>query len=184
MEFEIIETPRLKLRKLNQAVFDFVFNQYTDEDLQEFLALKSLAELTVEKEKFKLGFSTFNRTFIYFQLIEKYSETILGWCGFHTYYFTHDRAEIGYTLFDDSFKGKGFMSEAMESIIAYGFQEMNLHRIEAFVGKDNVPSLKLMSNFGFTQEGHFKEHYLKNGVYEDSLAFALLHSEFPLPRRL
>lgn len=183
MEFEIIETPRLKLRKLNQEVFDFVFNKYTNQELQRFLALNSEEDIQLEKEKYKTGFSTFNKTFLYFQIIDKKSDKIIGWCGYHTWYTSHDRAEIGYILFDEEAKGKGYMTEVMTPILAYGFGEMNLHRVEAFVGKENVPSLKLMSNFGFTQEGHLKEHYLKNGVYEDSLVFALLRSEFILPRR-
>lgn len=178
MQFEIIETPRLKLRKLNQEVFDFVFNNYTTEELRRFLALKLSEECELEKEKYRQGFSTFNKTFLYFQLIEKQSDKIIGWCGYHTWYTSHDRAEIGYILFEDKVKGKGYMTEVMTPILAYGFGEMNLHRVEAFVGKENLPSLKLMSNFGFKQEGHLKEHYLKNGVYEDSLLFALLRSEY------
>ncbi len=149
--------------------------------MRNFLALNSEEDTQLEKEKYKAGFSTFNKTFLYFQIIDKKSDEIIGWCGYHTWYTSHDRAEIGYILFDEEAKGKGYMTEVMTPILAYGFGKMNLHRVEAFVGKENVPSLKLMSNFGFTQEGHLKEHYLKNGVYEDSLVFSLLKSEFTSP---
>ena len=71
MLFEVLETKRLKLRKLDQVVFDFIFNNYALDELQSFLALQSQEEVEIEKEKYRKGFSTFNKTFLYFQLIEK-----------------------------------------------------------------------------------------------------------------
>lgn len=178
MEFEYLETSRVKLRKLDQQVFDFIFTIYSDEQLMNFLGLKTQDELELEKIRYKKGFSTHSITFTNFQLIEKESNQIIGTCGFHTWYVNHSRAEIGYSLLEDEYKGKGYMSEAMESILDYGFKTMQLNRIEAFVGEHNIPSLKLMQKFGFIQEGHLKQHYFKNEVHEDSLAFALLRSRF------
>ena len=66
------------------------------------------------------------------------------------------------------------MKEAMPEVINYGFEKMGLHRIEAMVGKDNEPSLKLLHAHGFVQEGLLREHYLIDGRYEDSLVFSLL----------
>ena len=70
------------------------------------------------------------------------------------------------------------MTEALTPIIAYGFSEMQLHRIEAFVGPNNSPSLNLMRKFGFTQEGQLRQHYLKDGKFEDSVVFSLLLEEY------
>jgi len=84
---------------------------------------------------------------------------------------------LGYALFNDANKGKGFMTEAVKEIIAYGFESMNLHRIEAYVAPDNIPSLNLMSKFSFTKEGLLREHYFYNEKYDDSIVFSLLRSE-------
>jgi hypothetical protein len=42
----------------------------------------------------------------------------------------------------ENYKRKGLMTEAVSSIIDYGFNKLNLHRIEALVGSNNIPSLK------------------------------------------
>jgi [ribosomal protein S5]-alanine N-acetyltransferase len=177
MEFELITTDRLMLRKITPEVYKYIFENYTAEEVAHFLGV-DLSEYTAEKEKSEKGYSTFNRSLLYFQLVDKVSENIIGWCGYHTWYLNHNRAEIGYGLFNDDFKGKGIMTEAIKPIIDYGFNKMNLHRIEAFIGPKNEPSLKLVKKLNFTQEGHLREHFCKDGVMEDSIVFSLLKKEY------
>ncbi|MND70827.1 putative ribosomal N-acetyltransferase YdaF [compost metagenome] len=70
------------------------------------------------------------------------------------------------------------MTEALKPIIQYGFETMKLNRIEAFLSPDNIPSLKLVQKFGFTKEGHLREHYNKDNKLEDSAVYSLLKSEY------
>jgi len=72
------------------------------------------------------------------------------------------------------------MSEAVSTILDYGFEQMNLHRVEALIGKDNMASLSLVKKFGFTQEGILREHYFTNNTMEDSVIFGLLRHEYRL----
>jgi ribosomal-protein-alanine N-acetyltransferase len=111
-------------------------------------------------------------------LFEKSTSLYVGNCGFHTWCPEHYRAEIGYDMIDDMHKNKGYMTEALCTIIAYGFNEMKLNRIEALIGPNNIPSLKLLQKFGFTKEGYLREHYCKNGEIQDSIFYALLKSEY------
>lgn len=177
MTFEILETQRLRLRKLTPEVFDYIFNNYSEEQICAFLGLRSEQEFLREHEKYWEGLSTYNRSFLYFQLLQKDTARVLGWCGFHTWYIDHRRAEIGYVLYEESDHRKGYMSEAILPIIAYGFGPMNLNRIEAFVGPNNTPSLLLMQKLHFTPEGYLRQHYISNGVIEDSLLFSLLKAD-------
>jgi len=178
MELTILETQRLYLRRLDQPLFDFIFTKIADPELAVFLGLKSEEELLAEREKYKLGFGMFNKTFLYFQLLEKESLRVLGWCGFHTWYKNHFRAELGYVIHDSEFHSKGLMTEAIGPIIGYGFNALNLNRIEAFVGSDNLASLGILKKQKFKNEGLLKSHYFKNGIAEDSLVFALLREEW------
>ena len=112
-----------------------------------------------------------------FHLIQNDTKKVIGWCGFNTWYFTHFRAELGYVLNSEEHMGKGFTTEALAPIIDYGFNQMDLHRIEAFVEPSNAASLRLLEKFKFKKEGHLKEHYFKDNKLEDSLLFALLKRE-------
>ena len=178
MEFEYINTPRLKLLKLTPEVYKYIFNNYTNEELKSFLGLSTDEELLFEKLKYSKGITTYNYSFTNFQLIEKQTDTLIGWCGFHTWVQKHSRAEIGYNLKDDNHKQKGYMSEALKAVIQYGFDVMKLHRIEALVAKYNTPSVKLLEKYGFTYEGCLREHYNVNGKMEDSQMYSLLKHEW------
>ncbi len=178
MLFHLLHTNRLTLRKLDPDVYHYVYANYTDAELMEFFGLKTAEELQKEKEKYRMGISTFNRSFVMFQLLDKETGKLLGSCGFHTWYTDHKRAEIGYAMLDDSYKGRGLMKEAMAAVIDHGFGVMRLHRIEALISPDNIPSLKLATNFNFVKEGHLREHYIKNGILENSDIYSLLEGEY------
>ena len=173
---DTILTERLKLIKVDQQVLDKVFNELTSQQQMDFLGCKNITELQEQYTRYSLGLSTFNRKFLYFFIREKSTDKHIGWCGFHTWYTDHFRAEIGYTL-DSDFHNKGLMTEALDAVLNYGFQKMRLRRVEALVGTDNLPSKSLLRKFGFQYEGLLKKHYNINGKNEDSEIHALLNSE-------
>ena len=178
MIFEEIKTKRMVLRKLTPEVYWFVHENYSDDELMQFLALKSFHELKREKEKYNCGLSTYNKSFVHFKLYDRLSGSPIGNCGFHTWYTEHARAEIGYDICSDQLMGTGLMTEALGAVIDYWFNRMDLNRIEAFVGLNNTASLKLLAKFGFQKEGHLRLHYHKNEQTEDSLVYSLLKNEY------
>lgn len=173
-----IHTERLILRTINPEILDYVYTYFADWQIMEFLGLPTIDLLEVEKEKYRKGLSTFNRTFLYFIIAEKETNKVIDWCGHHTWYIQHNRAELGYGLFSDDYKQQGIMTEALKVVLDYGFNTMNLHRIEAMTAQYNTASNKTLTKFGFTQEGVLREHYLVDGVMEDSLMFSLLKHEY------
>lgn len=166
----------LSLRAVTPEVYSYAFTNYNNEQLMEFFGHTTPEEFAKEKNRYEKGMTTVNKTFVLFHILENGKN--VGWCGFHTWYTDHARAEIGYVLSNDASKGKGIMSAALKAVIDYGFNTMNLHRIEAFVAPNNVPSLKLMEKYNFIKEGHLREHYFKNNKMEDSVVFSLLKSEY------
>lgn len=170
-----IETDRLTLRALTPDVYDDLFKK-SKQEVMHFLGHSSDADYEREKMRFEGGMRTFNKSFVYFQLIEKTTHRVIGWCGFHTWYLDHNRAELGYGLLTEDVKRKGYMSEALPRVLEYGFSTMNLHRIEAMASPQNIPSIKLLESNHFTKEGLLKEHYLKDGIYEDSAVYSLIRS--------
>jgi ribosomal-protein-alanine N-acetyltransferase len=175
---KIIETPRLLLRRTNIEEYHNLFENYSREEIMAYFGFTTEEQFLEEKKKYDGGITNYRTSMVYFHMIEKQSNKIIGVCAFHNWFAQHARAEIGYVIRDEENKNKGYMKEAMLAVLDYGFNEMKLHRIEAFIGTKNIASQKLVQHYGFTQEGHLRGHYCKDGVIEDSLVFGLLKSDF------
>lgn len=181
MQFKEIHTERLTLRAITPEVYDYIHNNFGNTELMEFLGLASAEDLAAEKEKYSKGYATHNRTFVLFQIIDKATGRMIGGCGYHTWFPKHNRAEIGYDLKHEEDKRKGFMTEAVQAVLDYGFTEMGLHRVEAIAADYNEPSIRIINKFGFSYEGRLREHYNVGGVMEDSVMYSLLKHEFKRP---
>jgi ribosomal-protein-alanine N-acetyltransferase len=177
--FETLSTNRLQLRKLSPEVFEYLYTHYSEQEQMDFLGLDPTS-LAIEKDKYYKGFVTFNKSYLHFKIVEPESQKVIGWCGFHTWYKDHHRAEIGYGLYEEQYKQKGIMSEALKTILDFGFTQMGLHRVEAFIGFHNQASQSLVKKYGFIYEGTLREHYNVNNDMQDSLVFGLLKHEYPL----
>ena len=178
IQLNILHTQRLWLREINPAVYKTLFTTATNQQIMEVLGLQTAYDLETERLRYHQGVTTFNQSFKNFQLVHKATQRIIGWCGFHTWMLYHHRAEIGYEIMDESFKGQGLMTEALKPIMIWGFEQMALNRVEALIEPNNQPSLKLVERLGFTKEGLMRKHYYKDQVFEDSVIYALLKEEY------
>lgn len=177
-ELPIIETPQLWLRELTYEQYKQVMHSGTDEELKTFFGYQTDEDLTKEKERHAGGLTMFNKSFVFFHLLEKSSGRVIGWCGYHTWYLTHLRAEIGYTIYDPVHRGKGYMKETLPPVLKYGFEHMHLNRVEAFTAPDNHISMDLLLKNGFEREGVMREHYNAAGTIGDSVVFGLLKRDW------
>jgi ribosomal-protein-alanine N-acetyltransferase len=88
------------------------------------------------------------------------------------------QAEMGYDLVKEHW-GKGIMTEAMKAVIDFGFEKMELHRIEVFIIPRNKRSIKLVKNLGFKREGLLRERYFDEfGHYTDDVLFSMLRTDW------
>lgn len=175
--FTLLETPRLVLRRFDPSVLDHISEHYSDPEIKDFYGITSDEQLKYHKSWNEKGCTTFNKSILFFHLLDLDSRNCLGWCGYHTWYTDHDRAELGYVMNNENDMGKGLMSEALECVIGYGFNVMNLHRIEAMAAPYNKGSIRLLDKSGFTFEGVLREHYKVKGRNEDSNIYSLLRTD-------
>ena len=98
---------------------------------------------------------------------------IIGTIGFHRMDLFNHRAEIGYMLHPDHWF-KGIMSEALHSVLTFGFDNIQFHSIEAKISPENDASRKILLKHGFVKEAYFKESYFQNGAFLDTEIYSLL----------
>lgn len=87
------------------------------------------------------------------------------------------RAEIGYWIGVD-YWGQGYMTEAVRRVIQYGFEDLNLQRIDAWHFMHNPASARVMQKAGMTFEGIMRQHLLKWGEFVDVGGYSILRSEY------
>ncbi len=71
------------------------------------------------------------------------------------------------------------MFEAMSAILSYGFDFLEVHRVEAIIDMANEQSKGLLLKLGFTYEGNLRQRYLFRNRFEDEHYFGLLKDEWP-----
>jgi ribosomal-protein-alanine N-acetyltransferase len=98
---------------------------------------------------------------------------LIGTIGYWRMEKENYRAEIGYML-SHEFHKKGLMQEAIEVVLDYGFNVMQLHSVEANINPLNLASTKILEKNRFVLEAHFKENYYYNGKFLDSYVYSLL----------
>jgi RimJ/RimL family protein N-acetyltransferase len=81
--------------------------------------------------------------------------------------------EVGYVLAPAA-RGRGTMARALRLVVAWGFAELRLVRIQAFASPDNARSIALLERVGFAREGLLRSY---RGTGEDRVAFSVLPGE-------
>lgn len=107
----------------------------------------------------------------------KETNHFIGHIGYYRLDKVNHRAEVGYML-EHPYWRLGYASEALRTVLQYGFSTMHLHSVQAAVNPDNEASIGVLSKNGFLKEGHFKEDYYYNGNFLDTGWYALLASQF------
>ncbi|SDE11800.1 Protein N-acetyltransferase, RimJ/RimL family [Mucilaginibacter pineti] len=83
---------------------------------------------------------------------------------------------LGYWL-SEHLWGKGIMPQAIKLIVAYGFANFPIVRIQAGVLGNNPKSMRVLEKAGFTKEAVLKNAIIKNGIILDEHIYAILKPE-------
>jgi len=96
---------------------------------------------------------------------------MIGCIGYFRTQTEHGRTEVGYLL-DPNYHRLGYMSEALNCVVEFGFARMEFHKITASVHANNDASILLLEKNGFVREALFRQHYFWNGHFIDTVEMA------------
>ena len=171
-----LQTPRLLLRPLAAADAQGLFDIFSDAEVMRYWSTPPWptideAHAMVERDLKALATGEYLR----FGLESVDDHALIGTCTLFNISRTCRRAEVGYGLASAAW-GKGYMHEALTALLGYGFDKMNLNRVEADVDPRNHASAKSLERLGFTREGFLRERWIIDGVVSDTAMFGLLQS--------
>jgi len=174
-----LETDRLTLREFKerdwQAVHAYAsdpevvrhveWGPNTEEDTRAFIQ-RALAQQQ-EQPRSNYGFA----------VVLKKQDLLIGACGIRISNPDQREGWIGY-VFNRRFWGQGYATEAARALVAFGFDQLDLHRIFATCDPANVASARVLEKTGMRCEGHLREHKWQKGRWRDSLLYAILDHEW------
>lgn len=164
MDFPELLSDRLILRQIVNDDARVVLQGYSDARVNGHMSVSyhSLDEVQEQLTWYEELYN--NHTGIWWGICLSSTGEMIGNGGFHLWHHTHRTAELGYWLLPEHQK-KGYALEAMRAMILYGFNEMNLHRIEAIVDSGNHPSSALLKKLGFSLDGIRRECEFVNSKF-------------------
>lgn len=112
-----------------------------------------------------------------FGIVSKNTGEVIGVVELMRLDWDNKNAELGYWL-GKKYWGHGIMAEAIELVLRFGFEVLNLHRVYARLFAANPGSAAVLEKTGFTLEGSMREEQHRYGRWHDVLWYGILRSEF------
>ena len=173
-----LETERLILRKMTLADAQDMFEYASDPEATKYTLWDFHKSIEDSVQYIKSVIQKYeNKEVSDWGVILKENNKVIGTCAYLWWRTEHNRAEIGYVL-SRKYWGKGLMTEAVKEAIKFGFEQMQLNRIEGRCFLENLASQRVLEKVGMTFEGILREQLLVKGVYRNLRLYSLLRKEF------
>ena len=176
--FPKLDTQRLILRQITQEDDKSLLEVLSDEVTCKYLIHNAVNDIA-DIKRLITGIQRFfdEKQRIRWGIALKQDNSLIGHCGFFDIDRSNCCAEISYCL-KNGLWGQGIMTEALDAMLRFGFEDYGLNRIAAKVMKGNAGSVKVMQKLGFVQEGSLRKSLYKNGQYHDLMIFYVLKSDY------
>ena len=176
--FTNLETERLLLRRLDNADVKDVYALRSNASTMKYIPRpllkneeEALEHITMINAKIDTNEG------INWAITFKGNPKLIGIIGHFRIQPQNYRAEIGYMI-SPEYHGQGIVAEAIKEVVRYGFEEMNLHSIEAIIDPNNLASERVLQKNGFVKEAHILENEFFDGKFIDTVIYSLLKRNF------
>lgn len=171
MERGLLKGERLVLGKFDSADEQTILQWRNDADLKRLTgpgAFVPVHEVDLADSPNKVQFA----------IREMETGALLGWIALQDISWTNRVADLSVYLGEAAHRGQGLGSEAISVLLRYGFDELNLHRIQLEVVGYNVAAIRTYEELGFRKEGVLREYGQRDQQRFDLLQYGMLANEF------
>lgn len=174
-----LETPRLRLRRLQDADLPIFMAYRNDPDIARYQGWESISRADAQEfirymQEAPLGVPGLG---MQIAIESKATGLLVGDCYFQISPDDPRQAELGYTLASHA-QGRGLATEAVRAWLTYAFPAFDLHRVTALLDVRNMRSAALLERLGFRREGHFLQSGFFKGEWCDEYLYAILRDEW------
>lgn len=173
-----LETERLILRKVTLEDLEDMYHYGSNEEVSRYATWESHKTLSDTREFIEFILTRYkNKEIAPWGIEYKENGKFIGTIDFVSWQLKHNISEIGYVISQDYWK-KGITTEAANEVIKFGFNEMNLVRIQARCVVENISSARVMEKAGMSFEGIIRKGILMKGKHRDLKIYSILNEEF------
>lgn len=175
--FPTTETGQLILRKIEAEDAKDLFEFLSDASVNQFMTHNSFENIVQVQRLINGMQQSFEaKQKIIWGIAPKDAKKIIGYCGYHAFDESNETGEVSFCLAKE-YWGQGIMTDALRAIIPFGFEKIDLNRIEAKSMPENTGSFKVLEKAGFQKEGLIRQGLLKNGIFYDLCLYSILKSD-------
>ncbi|MGI8824951.1 MAG: GNAT family N-acetyltransferase [Chloroflexota bacterium] len=178
IDLPTLETERLLLRRLRDSDLEDLFAFASNPVVADYLSWEPHRSYDDTQAFLRHVLQSYRKGDLATWGIEhREDRKVIGTAGFVTWYRHDARAEIAYAIGREYWE-QGYATEAVSAIIVYGFETMQLNRIEARCIVDNVASARVMEKARMRYEGTLREHMLVKGTHRNFHMYSILKREY------
>jgi [ribosomal protein S5]-alanine N-acetyltransferase len=169
-----LETERLLLRKITLDDVEGMFSYASNDEVTKYVTWDTHRSLADTKQYIEFVLSRYeNKQIAPWGIESKETKEFIGTIDFVWWQPAHQKAEIGYVI-SDKYWGKGIATEASKKLIQFGFEEMDLVRIQAICFVENAASARVLEKVGMTFEGILRKAMFVKGKHRDLKLYSII----------
>lgn len=170
----ILETPRLILRALTLSDLDDLYEYASDPEIDRYTPWEHFKSMDEAREDLNHYLVRYEKgEFRTWGIEHRADKKLIGIINFGHLVPEDRRAEMGYTI-ARKYWGQGLATEAAKALIQYGFEKLDLARIEAVVLPENAASAKVLLKAGMQYEGLLRNYQVWKGKPSDLEMYAIV----------
>lgn len=113
-----------------------------------------------------------------FRLRTLSDDRLIGFVALYAIDWGNQTARLAIGIGEPAYRGKGYGADALQLILRYAFDELNLHRVGAEVVSYNERALHVLQRGGFRREGVVREAVQRDGQRWDLVLLGILRREW------
>jgi RimJ/RimL family protein N-acetyltransferase len=168
--FPVLSTPRLILRALRPTDLDDLYTYASDPEIDRFTPWEHYKSKDEARENLNEFLADYEQDgFGVWGIEHSAHQRLIGIANFSRPHRINRRVEMGYTI-SRAYWGQGLATEAIKALIDFGFEKMNLVRIEAVVLPEHLASARVLVKSGMQFEGVLHSYQVwRNKPYDLSM---------------
>ena len=178
-----VEGEKVVLREFRLEDVPVIHTWVNDPNIVRFLSWAIFPQTLRETERFvelqMSGEDPMNRAFV---ISLRDDDLCIGTTGLNIDW-RNRSGELGIVIGNPDYLGKGYGKEAVDLLLGFGFNELNLHRVGLQVFDFNERAIRSYQKSGMVEEGRLREAFFREGDYHDIVLMAITEDEFKAMKR-